>query len=84
MEFDGKIFPGFTALQILAEIQNMMTELQCEPEQFPGRIIFEEVNEDFSKVVAGYANDSRTDIGRFLGLDQTRNGAELTRASRIR
>ena len=31
--------PGFTALQILTEIQNMMTETQCEPEQFTGIII---------------------------------------------
>ena len=30
MEFEWTIFPGFTTLQILAEIQNMMTELQCE------------------------------------------------------
>ena len=38
---DGwKNFSGFTTLQILAEIQNMMTETQCEPEHFPGRIIF--------------------------------------------
>ena len=29
------IFPGFTTLQILAEIQNMMSEIKCEPEQFP-------------------------------------------------
>ena len=27
--------------------------------------------------------DSRTDIGRFLGLDQKRSGAELTRTNRI-
>ena len=27
--------------------------------------------------------DSRTDIGRFLGLDQKRNGMELTRTSRM-
>ena len=40
MEFEWKIFPGFTTLQILAEIQNMMTEIQCEPGQLPGRIIF--------------------------------------------
>ena len=39
MEFEWTNFRGFTALQILAEIQNMMTETQCEPEQFPGRII---------------------------------------------
>ena len=37
---EGDIFPGFTTLQILAEIQNMMTETRCEPEQIPGRIIF--------------------------------------------
>ena len=39
MEFEWKNFTGFTTLQILAGIQNMMTEMQCEPEQFPGRII---------------------------------------------
>ena len=40
MEFEWKIFPGFTTLGILEEIQKFMTELQCEPEQFKGRIIF--------------------------------------------
>ena len=36
----GKNFPGFTASTILAEMQKMMAELRCEPEQFQGRIIF--------------------------------------------
>ena len=40
LEFEWKHIPGFTALQILAEIQKMMNEMQCEPEQFTGRIIF--------------------------------------------
>ena len=40
MEFEWKNFPGFSTLKILAEIQNIMTEIQCEPEQLPGRIIF--------------------------------------------
>ena len=40
MEFEWKIFPGFTPLDILAEIQKMMTEMKCEPEHFQGRIIF--------------------------------------------
>ena len=40
MEFEWKIFPRFTTLQILAEIQNMMIETKFEPEQFQGRIIF--------------------------------------------
>ena len=34
------IFPGFTTLEILNKIQNMMAALKCEPEQFQGRIIF--------------------------------------------
>ena len=29
MEFEWKIFPGFTAVGILKEIQQMMGELQC-------------------------------------------------------
>ena len=40
MEFEWKIFPGFTTLGILKEIQKFMTELRCEPEQFKDRIIF--------------------------------------------
>ena len=46
MELAWKKFPRFTTLQTLAEIQNMMTELQCEPEQSPGRIIFMSVYND--------------------------------------
>ena len=41
-----KNFPGFTTLQLLAEIQNMMTEIQCELEQLPGRIIFMSMYKD--------------------------------------
>ena len=40
MEVEWKNFPGFTTLGNLNEIQNMMAELKCEPEQFQGRIIF--------------------------------------------
>ena len=40
MEFEWTIFPGFTTLGILDEIQKMMAELRCEPEQCKGRIIF--------------------------------------------
>ena len=40
MEFEWTKFPGFTTLAILTEIQKMMAELKCEPEQFQGRIIF--------------------------------------------
>ena len=40
MEFEWKIFPGFTAVAILNQIQQMMGEFQCEPDNFTGRIIF--------------------------------------------
>ena len=40
MEFEWKIFPGFTTLDILEEIPKFMKDLQCEPEQFKDRIIF--------------------------------------------
>ena len=33
-------FPGFTTSGILDDIQKMMTESKCEPEEFKGRIIF--------------------------------------------
>ena len=36
----GKNFPGFTTLQILAEIQQMIIETKSEPEQCQERIIF--------------------------------------------
>ena len=47
-------FPGFTTLQILAEIQNVMTEIQCEPEQFPGRIIFMPMYSDIVREGKGW------------------------------
>ena len=40
MEFEWKIFQGFTTLGILEEILKFMTELHCEPEQFNDKIIF--------------------------------------------
>ena len=40
MEFDRKIFPGSTTMGILEEFQQMMGKLQCEPENFTGRISF--------------------------------------------
>ena len=40
MEFEWKIFPGFTTVGILSEIQQMMGKWQCEPENFTNRIIF--------------------------------------------
>ena len=74
-------FQGFTTWQILAEIQNMMTETKCEPEQFQGRIIFMSTyndivwgakgNEDLrianSKIVAEYSGKFAHGRWSFLG-----------------
>ena len=39
MEFEWNIFPGFTILQVVQEVQKFMSKM-CEPEQFQGRITF--------------------------------------------
>ena len=39
-EYEWKIFSGFTSLEILVEIQKMMSDMKCEPKHFHGRIIF--------------------------------------------
>ena len=39
-EIEWKIFLGFTTVAILNQIRQMIGELQCEPENFTGRIIF--------------------------------------------
>ena len=83
----GQNFPGFTTLQFLADIQNMMTETQCEPEQFQGRIIFmsmynyvvwrqkgnEEMCIAYSKTVADYAKRFAHRHWSFLGLGSQKN-----------
>ena len=48
MEFGWEYFPGFTTLQILVEIQNTMTAIKCELEQFQGRIIIMPMYNDTS------------------------------------
>ena len=49
MEFEWQNFPRFTTVGILEEIQNMMIcELQCETEQFKGRIIFMSMYRDIN------------------------------------
>ena len=39
MEFESNIFPGFTTLELVREVQMFMSKMG-EPEQFQGRIIF--------------------------------------------
>ena len=90
MEFEWKIFPEFTTLGILEEVQKIMSELQCEPEQFKGRIIFLSMYNDIiwgergntekcemnSVTVANYAR--RFLLGRwsFLGAGSDKKWSE--------
>ena len=81
MEFEYNNFPGFITLGILDEIQKMMAELRCEPEQFQGRIIFMSMYNDIkwgapgngencmaiSMNVAAYANKFPQGCWSFLG-----------------
>ena len=97
MKFEWKTFHGFTTLQILAEIQNIMSEVKCEPEQLQGLIVFMSMKTDiverkkgtekpalrFLSSVQNMLEKSCKDIGRFLDLDQRRNGTELTHANRM-
>ena len=53
MEFEWKNVSGFTTLGILDEIQKMMTESKCDPEQFKGRIIFMSMYNDIDGVKRG-------------------------------
>ena len=82
MEFECQNFPGLTTLQILAEIHQMMIEIQCEPEQFIKRIIFMSMYNDIgwvekdnkelcignSRTMAGYARRFAHGHWSFLGL----------------
>ena len=47
-EFEWKIFPGFTTLGLLEKIQDLMKNLQCEPEHFKDRIIFMSMYNDIA------------------------------------
>ena len=86
-EFEWKMFPGFTTLGILEEIQKILTESQCEPEQFKGRIIFVSLHNDTRKHRNMYYEFcyscelcsqilART-FGHFCDLDPRRSGTEL-------
>ena len=81
-EFEWKIFSGITALGLLEKIQNLLTDLLCEPEQFKGRITFMSMFNDIvwdakgnreqcehnSQAVVEYARKFLRGFWSFLGL----------------
>ena len=48
MEFEWNIFPGFTTLQLVREVQELLSRLSVQPENFTGRIIFMSMFNDIS------------------------------------
>ena len=82
MDFEWKIFPRFTTAGIPNEFQKMMVELQCDPANFKGMIIFmsmfndivwdakgnEELCENRSKRVQEYARRFPRCHWSYLGL----------------
>ena len=98
MEFEWKIFPGFTTVGIFNQIQQMMGELQYEPQNFTGRLIFMSMFNDivwdatgndelcvklFFKQLSSMLKDSFAVIGLSQSLDLTRSGTELTIANQM-
>ena len=47
-EFEWKISPGFTTLQLCHKVQEFMSKMTIRPEDFTGRIIFMSMFNDFS------------------------------------
>ena len=48
VEFEWNIFPGFTTLQLVREVQEFLSKLSVQPEDFTGRIIFMSMLNDIS------------------------------------
>ena len=48
MEFEWNIFPGYNTLQLVREVQELLSRLSVEPENFTGRIIFMSMFNDIS------------------------------------
>ena len=47
-EFEWNIFPGFTTLQLVRDVQELLLRLSVQPENFTGRIIFVSMFNDIS------------------------------------
>ena len=97
MEFEWKIFPGFRTAGILNEIQKTMGELQCDPANFKGKIIFmsmfndieweargnEGLCENNSKVLQNTLDNFFAVIFLSWCLDPRKSGTELTMAYQV-
>ena len=91
MEFEWNIFPGLTTLQLCSKVQELLSKLSVQPEDFTGRIIFMSMFNDIScrskdnkknanQVLSSFLSmrkDLQQDNGHSLDLDQKRSGILL-------
>ena len=89
MEFEWNMFPRFTTLQLVQEVQKFMNKMGETP-QFKGRIIFMSMFNDIiwrsedneqeceSSAQLSMRKDFHQDNGHSSDLDQKRNGILLT------
>ena len=49
MDFEWNIFPGFTTLQLCNKVQELLSQMSKQPEEFTGRIIFMSMFNDISR-----------------------------------
>ena len=88
MEFEWNIFPGFTTLQLCYKVQEFMSKMSIQPEDFTELIIFMSMFnstswgshentqecESSAQLVSIYAKRFFQEDGHSLDLDQKRSG----------
>ena len=88
MEFEWNIFPGFTTLQLCHKVQEFLSKLIVEPDDFTGRIIFmwmfnniswrskdnEQECESSAQLVSIHAKRFSAGIWSFLGPGSEKTG----------
>ena len=93
MEFEWNIFPGFTTLQLCNKVQEFLSKMSVEPEDFTGRILFMSMFNDISWRSKNRHANSAPNSFRFMrkyfhqedghssDLDQKRIGILLMKAN---
>ena len=87
MELEWDIFPGFTTLQLVREVQELLSRLSVETENITGRIIFMSMFNDISwgskdnekecessGQLVSLCKNSQQDNGHFSVLVQRKSG----------
>ena len=91
MEFEWKIFPGFTTLQLCCIVRDFLSKMSEKQEDFTGRIIFMSMFNDISwgsedanqapNTFRFMRKDFHQEDGHSSDLDQKRSGIPLTKAN---